>query len=371
MKNKLTVFFALISIILAIVLIVDLVCKKENKDKSSQWTREQAWKWKEDSGWHTGFSYVPSYAVNQYEIWQEDTFDPNVLDKELALAEQAGYSLVRIYLMEGVWYVDRDGFKSRIDTFLRIADSHGLKTVFTFFSNGGNHDLEFGPGPQPAPKVGVHGSGVWVPSPGKKVIENPEEWPKLKEYVQDILRTYKDDDRIYYWCLCNEPENFKNGCDVSKFMPEVYKWAWEIRPSQPLTSPVWQRPGKGGTSTKLDIVAFVCENSDIITFHCYHTPDECQKEIEMLSRFGRPMVCQEYLARNFNNTFFNILPILKENNIDAINWGLVNNANHYHYPWGHKPEDPEPEVWFHDVFHSDYTPYDPAEIEFLKEMTQK
>ena len=91
----------------------------------------------------------------------------------------------------------------------------------------------------------------------------------------------------------------------------------------------------------------------------------------MLSRFGRPMVCQEYLARNFNNTFFNILPILKENNIDAINWGLVNNANHYHYPWGHKPEDPEPEVWFHDVFHSDYTPYDPAEIEFLKEMTQK
>ena len=91
--------------------------------------------------------------------------------------------------------------------------------------------------------------------------------------------------------------------------------------------------------------------------------------IGMLSRFDRPMVCQEYLARNYGNTFFNILPVLKENRIGAINWGLVNNKCNFHYPWDHKAGDPEPEIWFHDIFRSDYTPYDPAEIDFLKGMT--
>lgn len=351
------------SLILTLTLVA---CCPDTADR--QWTAEYAHEWYSRQEWPVGCNYVPSYAINQYEFWQEETFDPQTIDKELGLAESIGFNTVRIYLHEGLWYDDAEGFKSRIDKFLEIADSHGIRPVITFFTNGGNHDIKFSIGPQPQPLPGQHNSS-WIPSPGKAAIDDPSQWGRLKAYVQDILRTYKDDERILYWCLCNEPENLKGGCDVKDFMPAVYSWAWEVRPSQPLTSPVWKRPGKSGTATKLDLVAYACMNSDIITFHHYSSPEELDVMIKMLSRFGRPMVCQEYLARNYGNTFFNTLPVLKENNIGAINWGLVNNKCNFHYPWEHKEGDPEPEIWFHDIFRADYSPYDPAEIDFIRHVT--
>ena len=110
----------------------------------------------------------------------------------------------------------------------------------------------------------------------------------------DLVDLVKDDDRILYWCLYNEPENLKDGRNCLEFMTEMYKWAWEIRPSQPLTSPVWHRPGFKGATTKLDMVAFVLTNSDIITFHCYYTPAELETFINMLSMpeyVGRILFC--------------------------------------------------------------------------------
>ena len=341
-----------------------------SREQGGVWTVEQAQQWMDAQPWIVGCNYVPSYAINQFEFWQEESFDPAVIDKDLGYAEQLGFNAIRIYLHEGLWYADAEGFKDRINRFMDIAKGHGLRCIITFFTNGGNHDAEFKLGPQPQPIPGKHNSN-WIPSPGKKVIENPAEWPRLKAYVQDILRTYGQDDRVLYWCLCNEPENFKNGCDVKYFMPEVYKWAWEVRPSQPLSSPVWQRPGIHGASTKLDLVSFVCTYSDIITFHCYSKPAEVKTMIDMLSRFGRPMVCQEYLARTYGNTFQEVMPLFKEKKVGAINWGLVNNKCHFHLPWGHKDGDPEPEIWFHDIFHADGTPYDAAEVEFIQEMTKQ
>lgn len=356
-------------IIATVCMLVLLASCREQKIERV-WTPEQAKEWYASVKWPVGCNYVPSYAINQYEFWQEETFDPEVIDREMGLAESIGFNTLRIYLHEGLWYADKIGFKSRIDKFLDLAETHGIKIIVTFFTNGGNHDKEFKLGPQPQPLPGQHNSN-WIPSPGKDVIDDPEQWPRLKEYVQDILRTYRDDDRILYWCLCNEPENFKNGCDVRYFMPAVYEWAWEIRPSQPLSSPVWQRPGIHGTSTKLDLMSFACMKSDIITFHCYSKPEEVRTMIEMLGRFGKPMICQEYLARTNGNTFFDVLPILKENNVGAINWGLVNNKCNFHYPWGHKEGDPEPEIWFHDIFKSDGTPYDPEEIKFIRGITSE
>lgn len=355
-------------ILFAFIVLCLAVSSCADRQNKGQWTVEQANGWYAEQEWPVGCNYVPSYAINQYEFWQETTFNPEIIDRELALAQDLGFNAIRIYLHEGLWYADKEGFKSRIDRFFEIADSHGIKMIVTFFTNGGNHEKEFRLGPQPEAIPGTHNSN-WIPSPGRKVIDNPAEWPRLKEYVQDILRTYKDDDRVLYWCLCNEPENLKNGCDVSRFMPEVYRWAWEVRPSQPLSSPVWQRPGKNGTSTKLDLMAFACMYSDIVTFHCYSKPQEVEMSVKMFSRFGRPMVCQEYLARNYGNTFEEVLPILKKYRVGAINWGLVNGKCHFHYPWGHKAGDPEPEIWFHDIFREDGTPYDAEEIDFIKSMT--
>ncbi len=338
-------------------------CTKDAE--TGQWTTEQARSWWAAQEWPVGCCYVPTYAINQFEIWQEDSFNPEILDREMALASSIGFNLVRMYLHEDLWFADKEGFKSRINHFLEIASSHRINVTFTFCTNGGGKESL---GPQPLPAPGVHGGGHWCQSPSSDILFDKNRWGDFKSYVQDILSFFKDDNRILYWCLYNEPENVREGRDCLDFMKEMYKWAWEIRPSQPLTSPVWLRPGFKGAKTRLDMVSFVCSNSDIITFHCYYTPDELESFIEMLSVFKRPMICQEYLARNFGSTFEDCLPILKREKVGALSWGLAEGKCEYRFPWGHKQEDGEPDVWFHSIFWPDYTPYKTEEIDFLKEI---
>jgi hypothetical protein len=66
------------------------------------------------------------------------------------------------------------------------------------------------------------------------------------------------------------------------------------------------------------------------------------------------------------------MPILKANNIVAINWGLVAGKTNTIYAWDTPmPNGEEPKVWFHDIFRKDGTPYDPKEIAVIKSLTGK
>lgn len=331
-----------------------------------QWSAEKARAWWDSQEWPVGVCYVPSYAINQFEMWQKETFNEPVLDKEFGICQELGFNLVRIYLHEDLWFQDAKGFKKRISRVLELASAHGIKVTFTFCTNGGGPE-ELGPQPDAIP--GVHGGGHWCQSPKKEIFFNEDRWPEFKEYLQDILRTFGRDSRILYWCLYNEPENVRNGRDCLKFMKAMYQWAWEVRPSQPLTSPVWQRPGYAGTKTRLDMVSFVCSNSDIITFHCYYPPKELETFINMLHHFHRPMVCQEYMGRTLGSTFETCLPIMKREKVGALAWGLVEGKCKYRFPWGHKLEDGEPDIWFHSIFWEDGTPYNASEVEAIKKIT--
>lgn len=346
--------------ILLLAAVTLMSCCKEQD--CSRWSEERANEWWAQQEWPVGCNYVPSYAVNQLEWWQEETYDPERIDYELGLAESLGFNTLRIFLHELLWYADKDGYKDRIDNFMEIADRHGMKLIMTFFTNGGSYnDPKLGPQPQPI--EGTHAT-AWIQTPGTHIVNNPEEWYKLKEYVQDIMKEYKDDDRVLYWCLYNEPENYKNGTRSMGLLQEVFKWAREINPSQPCTSPIWVRPGMKGAATKLDIIGWLGQNCDIITFHCYYD-NELETYIDMLKCYNRPMVCQEYMGRP-RSTFEHSLPIFKREKIGAINFGLVCGKCGFYMPWGSKPGDPMPEIWFHDIFTQDGTPYSEKEIEFIK-----
>ena len=117
---------------------------------------------------------------------------------------------------------------------------------------------------------------------------------------------------------------------------------------------------------------FQLENSDVITFHCYGPADDMKKRIESLSRFKRPIICTEYMARPLGSTFASILPVLKENHVGAYNWGFVNGKTQTIYPWDswEKTYSGEPKLWFHDIFRKDGAPYDPAETALIKKLTQ-
>jgi hypothetical protein len=84
------------------------------------------------------------------------------------------------------------------------------------------------------------------------------------------------------------------------------------------------------------------------------------------------MICTEYMARRNNSLFSNILPMLKKQNVGAINWGLVSGKTNTIYAWDTPlANGSEPALWFHDVFRKDGTPYKPDEINVIKEQTGK
>lgn len=90
-----------------------------------------------------------------------------------------------------------------------------------------------------------------------------------------------------------------------------------------------------------------------------------------MKQYGRLMICTEYMARTQNSTFQDIMPMLKRENIGAINWGLVAGKTNTIFAWDTPlPDVVEPPLWFHDIFRSDGTPYSAEEVECIRSLTK-
>ncbi len=328
--------------------------------QSKIWDLNQAKAWGDENGWLRGANFNPSTAINQLETWQTESFDEETIDRELGWAADIGLNCMRVYLHHVAWEVDKEGFKTRMNKYLEIADSHGIKTIFVFFDDCWNPTYQAGRQPDPLP--GIHNSG-WVRDPGDLLQEQPALMETLEQYVMDILKTFNKDERIVLWDLYNEPGNSGYGNASMELLKNVFEWGWKVRPSQPLSVGVWNF----GLS---DLNKFQIENSDIITYHNYSGPEDHQAAIDTLKRYNRPMVCTEYMARRNNSLFQNIMPILAKAYIGAINWGLVSGKSNTKYAWSEPiPDGSDPELWFHEIFHPDGTPYKQEEVDLIKSLT--
>jgi hypothetical protein len=255
---------------------------------------------------------------------------------------------------------DSTGFKKRIKEILTIASRHHIKPLFVFFDDCWNPEPRYGK--QPDPKPGVHNSG-WMRSPAMHVHNDSTQWNVLEKYVKDILSTFKNDPRILCWDLYNEPGNSGYNDSSMPLLKDIFEWAWEIRPSQPLTVGIWY--------DNKELTDFQLNNSDIISFHNYEKADNLENEIIELKKRGRPLICTEYMARTHGSTFEKNLPVLKKYNVGAINWGFVSGKSNTIFPWGSKEGSPEPTTWFHDIFRKDGTPFDKNEVALIKKLTGK
>ncbi|MBO4447252.1 MAG: hypothetical protein J5764_03905 [Bacteroidales bacterium] len=319
-----------------------------------QWSERQARDWWALQEWPVGCCMVPGTCVNQYDIWQAETFDIASISTEFALCRSLGFNLVRIYLHEDLWFRNAAGFKERIGEVLDIAERNGIRLTFTFCTNGGSSRPVMD-GKQ------VRGAG-WAQSPKDEIFFDESQWPRFKAYMQDILRSFAHDSRILYWLIWNEPENLQSRQrrrDVMKIMDQMYKWAWEVRPDQPLASSPWFPFNPNGSQRiRYDVEAYALRYSDIAVFHCYRPPKMLENYIQCLSRFRRPMVCEEYMARDLGSFFDLYMPILKREKVAAINWGLVHPS---------APGTNPSAVWRHGIFYNDCkTPYNPAEVEYIR-----
>ena len=325
------------------------------------WPAAKANAWYAKHKWINGSDFIPSTAVNQLEMWQADTFDPKTIDRELGYAESIGFNAMRVFLHSLTWKQDPKGFKERVNRYLAIADRHHIQTIFVFFDDCWNPTAKVGK--QPEPKTGIHNSG-WLQDPGNRLTEAGE-IPMLQKYVTDVLTTFKHDRRILLWDLYNEPGNSNKGDKSLDLLAKIFSWGKAVNPDQPLSAGMWD-----WNLEKLN--AFQQTHSDVITYHDYEEPEKHERVVQILKASGRPVICTEYMARLRGSTFANSMPMLKKEDVGAINWGLVSGKTNTIYAWDTPmPNGDEPKVWFHDVFRKDGTPFSQDEVTLIKKLNNK
>jgi hypothetical protein len=343
------------------------------------WSRDRARRWHDAQPWLVGCNFIPSGAVNQLEMWQAATFDLSSIDRELGWAAAIGFNAVRVFLHDIPWREEADAFLVRIARFLDTAGRHGIATLFVLFD--GVWDPFPRPGPQRAPRPGVHNS-AWVQCPGVDVLRDPARHHPLADYVTGVVGRFRDDPRVLGWDVMNEPDNPNPAYGAHEppdkaalalgLLEKAYGWARHARPAQPLTSAVWL--GRWDDPAALSALdRFLLTESDVVSFHCYFPPDGARAMIAALERYGRPLLCTEFMSRPSGSTFEAILPILAEKRIGAFAWGLVAGRTQTIFPWDSwlTPYEREPEPWFHDVLRPDGTPYRGEEIDCIRALRQR
>jgi len=362
----------------AVLVLVLATCSSGFAD-SQRWSEEKANNWYQQQPWLVGSNFNPADAINELEMWQAATFDPQQIDKELGWAQNLGMNTMRVFLHDLLWQQDAAGFKQRLDTFLTISAKHKIRPIFVLFDSCWDPFPKLGT--QRAPRPGVHNSG-WMQSPGAAALQDPAQYPRLKEYVVGVVGAFANDPRVLAWDLWNEPNNTNDRAYgsvepkkktelVLALLPQVFDWARSANPSQPLTSGVWE--GDWSSPEKLSATQHIqLEQSDVISFHNYSWPEDFEKKVEWLERYHRPILCTEFMARPMGSTFDSILPVAKRLHVAAINWGLVAGKSQTYLPWDsweHPYVNEKPPVWFHEVFREDGRPYREREAQIIRELT--
>lgn len=320
-------------------------------DAAARWPAAKAWAWYHRQPWLVGCNFLPSTAVNDVEMWQKETFDPQTIDRELGWAQELGFNTVRVFVNYAVWEADPDGLKQTLRRYLAIADKHGIVTLVILFDDCFKPEPRVGK--QDAPLPGVHNS-QWVQSPGARRRGDRAAWPKLEQYVKDVVSAFASDKRVLAWELYNEP---------SQSLPLVeaaFRWAREAGPSQPVTTTIY-----GGAEMRNRII----ELSDVLCFHNYGPLPGVKAEVERLLAHGRPVLSTEWMARGHGSRFETHLPFFKQKKVGCWSWGLVAGRTQTYFPWGSPKGSPEPKLWHHDLLRKDGTPFSASEVRFIKATT--
>jgi hypothetical protein len=347
-----------------------------------RWTAERAGDWYARQPWLVGTCYIPSYAVNELEMWQTETFDERRIDAELGWAEALGFNTLRVFLHDLLWTAGPEGFLGRLDRFLELSARHHLRVLFVLFDSCWDPDPQLGPQPEPRPGVCM---SRWVQSPGTRALEDPAEHARLESYVRGVTSRFANDQRIVGWDVWNEPDHLPDHLTgptfaaresrrkvelVTELLPRVFDWVRSSGSSQPITSAVWS--GNWSSSATLrPIERLQIELSDVTSFHSYEPPEGFEQKIRWLRGFGRPLLCTEYMARSEQSTFRGTLPVARKHRVAALSWGFVAGRSQGYFPWdswAHPYEGAEPAVWFHEILRPDGRPYDPSETEFIRQV---
>jgi hypothetical protein len=253
-----------------------------------------------------GANYVPSYARNDVQIWMD--YDPAVIDRELGYAERLKLNTVRVFLQYAVYERDPQLFLERFESFLSLCGKHRIRMMPVIF------DSCFGE----FPDLERYRDKDWMACPGQNRL-GPNHWPKLEQYVRDVVGGHRDDLRIVIWDVMNEPTctSFNKPEDqqlIWSFLDHFLDYVRQQQPVQPLTVGVEHS----------SLIPKVLTKVDVLSFHNYRR-DLCEdvRQVQTLGRqHGKPVIINEVAGRP-QQPFSYIMPILRDEKIGWCFWELM------------------------------------------------
>ncbi len=346
-----------------------------------KWTKERAWEWYNNRPWIRGCNYMSADCANRIDQWQSYGFEERLetTEKELALMAELGYNSVRLILEFIVWDEEHDSFLERFERYISLCSKYGISCMIVLANDCmrpkglevnslGEQKVDWGY--HGGRKMSQHGklSGM-----GHHVLDEPDKAPRYFEMVREIVERYKDDERIIMWNIYNEVGNSHRWQVSMPNLKKIFEIVREIDPIQPLTCETFSL-GEGEIEDITEVEKYALEQSDIISYHNYGTYDINIRIIKKLKRYGRPVLCTEWLARCLDNNIQEMFPLFYLEKIGCYNWGFVAGKYQTYEPWNSVWEnyDENPDLkwdftkWFHDLYRPNHRPYDPKEIEIIK-----
>ena len=359
-------------------------------ERCGQWSREKAWQWYDAQPWIRGCNYMPASAANRLDMWQEYGSDARFeeMDRELALAESIGFNTVRVLLEEngfGAWYYEHDDFMKNFERFLALCAKHGIRAIVAL-GNDCSRPRQLWSIPKPGPQTfdwGYHGGrklsqhGSFPGAIGFISADDPALKPKFFAMCEEVMARYRDDRRILFWNIWNEPGNNGRQKVSVPLVREMFELAWRIGVTQPCAADLWTGSAEVDPDTAEGVAAAL---SDIVSFHSYSPlADQRSYARALKDRFGRPLVNTEWLARIGGCDVQDCYPFFAQERIGCTCWGFVAGKYQTYEPWEMmwrrieqgRGKHFKMTKWFHDLFRPSLRPYDPEEISIIRHVNSQ
>ena len=348
-----------------------------------RWSAEQAWEWYNARPWMRGCNYMSADCANRIDQWQSLGFEERLetTDRELALAAETGFNVIRIILEFVVWKEEHDTFFDRFDRYLDVCAKHGISFMVVLANDCMPPKTELWKMPYLGEQhydVGYHGGRKHSqhghhdgPAP-HFYLDDPETAEEYYAMVTEIVSRYRNDPRICIWDVYNEPGNSLRSEISLPLLKRMFETVRAADPSQPLTCAIMH--GNLTEDAMGAIMRYSLENSDLISYHCYGGYEMQIQMIHLLKQYGRPIMNTEWLGRCLHDTVFENFPLFFLEKIACFNWGFVAGKYQTYEPWEgiwqRYEADPSFDVdftkWFHDLYRINHRPYDPKEIALIK-----
>jgi hypothetical protein len=149
-----------------------------------------------------GANYNPSYAKNDVMTWLD--YNSTLVRQELGWAGANGINAVRVFLHYLAWQHDDALFLSRVEDLCAAAGAADVKVLFVIFDS----DFSNATYNESWVTSTEYRDSWWVPNPGMALVDagpGSAAWLRLEEFVTQLVRAHKDDERVLGYDIMNEP----------------------------------------------------------------------------------------------------------------------------------------------------------------------